>query len=60
VHDAQRDEQLHTALRGHTSVTARRGAATHTGQHKSAIAILRHSILVTVHEAAAAMHAQYS
>jgi hypothetical protein len=46
------------ALRGHTAATARRGAATDTRQHKSAIAILRHSTLVAALETAAAMHAQ--
>jgi hypothetical protein len=54
----QPQTQSHAALRSHTAAIARRGAATHTRQHKSAIAILRYSTVVTALATAPAMHAQ--
>jgi hypothetical protein len=53
--------QSHAALRSHTAVTAKRSAATHTRQHKAAIAILRHSTLLglTALETAPTMSASY-
>jgi hypothetical protein len=53
-----RKEQSHALLRSHTSITARRGAAARTRQREFAIAILRHSTLVTALDTAPAMHTQ--
>jgi hypothetical protein len=48
------------AAQSHTSHSeALRSAATHTRQHKAAIAILRHSILLTALETAPTMSASY-
>jgi hypothetical protein len=46
----QSRKQSHAALRHHIAATVRRGTATHTQQHKSAIAILRYSPLVNALE----------